>query len=119
MWYSLLDLQFPGPKEVLATVRVEEDSPWFDGHFPGDPTLPGIGQLSMVTDVIGRLAGREYALSGLGRVKFRRRVQPGEDLLIHAAAGKKQQSYSFRMTTQEKELVSSGVMQFAPIKEKE
>jgi 3-hydroxymyristoyl/3-hydroxydecanoyl-(acyl carrier protein) dehydratase len=91
----------------------------FDGHFPGDPTLPGIGQLSMVSDVIGRLAGPGYVLTGLGRVKFRRRVQPGERLQIHAVAGNNKKTYSFRMTVGDDELVSSGVMRFSPLKERE
>ncbi len=119
MWYSLLTLEFPGTDEVRASVGIKEDSPWFDGHFPGDPTLPGIGQLSMVSDVIGRLAGPGYVLTGLGRVKFRRRVQPGERLHIYAVAGNKKKSYSFRMTIGDDELVSSGVMRFSPLKERE
>ena len=113
MWYSLIDLQLSGGQEVLAKVRIDTDSPWFDGHFPGDPTLPGIGQLGMVSDAVGRLLGNEYSVIGLSRVKFRRRIGPGEILHIHAVAGKSENVYSFRLTTGDDELVSSGMMKFA------
>ena len=119
MWYSLVDLQLTGEKEVLAKVKTDAHSPWFDGHFPGDPTLPAIGQLDMISHVIGWLLGDEFSMSGLGRVKFRRRVQPGELLKIQAVAGKSENTYSFRMTTGDDELVSSGVMKFALRKERE
>jgi len=113
MWYSFVDLQLSGGQDVSATVKIDADSPWFDGHFPGDPTLPGIGQLGMVADAVGRLLGDEYCVSGLGRVKFRRRIGPGEILHIHAVVGKSENVYSFRLTTGDDELVSSGMMKFA------
>ena len=113
MWYSFIDLQLSGGQEVSAKIKIDADSPWFDGHFPGDPTLPGIGQLGMVADAVGRLLGDEYCVSGLSRVKFRRRIQPAEILNIHAVAGKSENVYSFRLTTGDDELVSSGMMKFA------
>lgn len=97
----------------MAKVKIDADSPWFDGHFPGDPTLPGIGQLSMVADAVGHLLGDEYCVIGLSRVKFRRRIQPAEILNIHAVAGKSENVYSFRLTTGDDELVSSGMIKFA------
>lgn len=113
MWYSFVDLQLSGGQDVSATVKIDADSPWFDGHFPGDPTLPGIGQLGMVADAVGRLLGDEYCVIGLSRVKFRRRIGPGEILNIHAVVGKSENVYSFRLTTENDELVSSGMMKFA------
>ena len=90
----------------------DADSPWYDGHFPGDPVLPGIGQLAMVAELIRRVTGRELAVCGLSRVKFRKRILPGEGLDIVAVAGKAENSYSFRITTGEEQLVSSGIMKF-------
>ncbi len=113
MCYTLIDIQLPGNGEVFAVIKVDADSPWFDGHFPDDPTLPGIGQLGMVADALGHLLGEEYSVSGLSRVKFRKRIGSGEILYIHAVAGKKEKSYAFRLTDGDDALVSSGVMQFA------
>ncbi|RUM39257.1 MAG: hypothetical protein DSY58_00800 [Desulfobulbus sp.] len=118
MWHKLSRIQGPAPQEITGRVSAPADSPWFDGHFPDDPTLPGIGQLAMIADVLGTCVKKQHAVSGVRRVKFRRRVRPGENLTI-TATQKKNTSYSFRMTTDADELVSSGIMTIAPIKDKE
>jgi 3-hydroxymyristoyl/3-hydroxydecanoyl-(acyl carrier protein) dehydratase len=41
------------------------DSPWFDGHFPEDPTLPGIAQLEMAVDAIRLAKNETYRLKNL------------------------------------------------------
>jgi 3-hydroxymyristoyl/3-hydroxydecanoyl-(acyl carrier protein) dehydratase len=113
MWYSLDTTQDVKTGTITATISTPDDSPWFDGHFPGDPTLPGVGQLAMVADALGCLPGKKCVVSGVRRVKFRRRVKPGEILTI-TATQQKNNSYSFRMTTGKDELVSSGSMTIAP-----
>jgi 3-hydroxymyristoyl/3-hydroxydecanoyl-(acyl carrier protein) dehydratase len=112
MWYTLSKLERNSEQELVGEVMTDADSPWYDGHFPGDPVLPGIGQLDMVAELIRHLSGRELVVNGLSRVKFRRRILPGELLVIAAAAGKAENSYSFRITTGKEQLVSSGIMKF-------
>jgi 3-hydroxymyristoyl/3-hydroxydecanoyl-(acyl carrier protein) dehydratase len=70
---------------VLADVEIEADSPWFSGHFPNEPTLPGIALLSMVSDLIRRRAAEKnecVTISGIRRVRFRLPVRPGAVLSI-------------------------------------
>lgn len=109
MWYSLETIQKSDKNILTARASVPAESPWFDGHFPGDPTLPGIGQLAMVADVLACLFEKKYVVRGVHRVKFRKRISPG-DMLRITAVQKKNNSYSFRMTTDRDELVSSGIM---------
>lgn len=74
----------PGGR-FAAEVRVAPDSPWFDGHFPGRPVLPGVAILSMVCETVRRAAleqGRPVRISGIRRVRFRRPVRPDERLSI-------------------------------------
>ena len=74
----------PGGR-FAAEVRVVPDSPWFDGHFPGRPVLPGVAILSMVCEMVRRAAlglGRPVRISGIRRVRFRRPVRPDERLSI-------------------------------------
>lgn len=96
MWYLLLDLDTPAPDEIRAGVVVNDDSPWFSGHFPDTPILPGIAQLKMVADVIARAQQRPFWISRLNRVKFKRIVKPGERLDIQVTGTGNQ--YSFRIT---------------------
>jgi 3-hydroxyacyl-[acyl-carrier-protein] dehydratase len=96
--------------EILAYIRVPPDSPWFNGHFPGEPILPGVAQIGMVFDAIRKARNRDLKLSSVRRVRFKRIIRPDDHLKIIAAPLKKEAgSYSFRILIQD-EAVCSGVM---------
>lgn len=100
--------------EIVTRVTTYAQSPWFSGHFPDNPILPGIAQLKMVADIIA--ASRkddDLHMSGLSRIKFRKIVRPGELLEIHATVGKFKDQYAFRITSSNvNEEVCSGMMLF-------
>jgi 3-hydroxymyristoyl/3-hydroxydecanoyl-(acyl carrier protein) dehydratase len=95
---------------ISADIHVPPDSPWFDGHFPGEPILPGVAQIGMVFDAIRRARNRDLKISSVRRVRFKRIIRPDDQLKIIAAPLKKEaDSYSFRILIQN-EAVCSGVM---------
>ena len=98
--------------ELAARVTTDRQSPWFSGHFPDNPILPGIAQLKMVADLIAASREDDICLTGLSRIKFRKIVRPGELLDIHATFVKIKEQYMFRITSGNDE-VCSGVMFFA------
>jgi 3-hydroxyacyl-[acyl-carrier-protein] dehydratase len=70
---------------VSAEVEIDENSPWFSGHFPNEPTLPGIALLSMVSELIRHRAAEKrerITVTGIRRVRFRLPVRPGALLSI-------------------------------------
>ena len=109
MWYSLLDLEMPAPSDIRAHVTVNDDSPWFSGHFPDHPIVPGIAQLKMVADIIARARQESLWINRLTRVKFKKIVKPGEHLEIRAEATSTTGLYSFHIT-HEMQDVCSGMM---------
>ena len=84
-WHSISYKGDGATGAVWAEACAEAGSPWFSGHFPTEPILPGIAILSMVTDAIRHYEsknGRRIRVSGIRRVRFRLPVRPGELLMI-------------------------------------
>lgn len=58
-------------------------SVFFEGHFPDDPVLPGVAQLSALVEPAALRAWPELgALRAASQVKFLRVVRPGEALSL-------------------------------------
>jgi 3-hydroxyacyl-[acyl-carrier-protein] dehydratase len=110
MWYMLEEMNRSEENEISADIHVPPDSPWFDGHFPGEPILPGVAQIGMVFDAIRKARNPNLKISSVRRVRFKRIIRPDDQLKIIAAPLKKEAgSYSFRILIQD-EVVCSGMM---------
>jgi 3-hydroxyacyl-[acyl-carrier-protein] dehydratase len=84
-WYSLLNSGSVLQNSISAKVAVPKDSPWFSGHFPGEPILPGIAELSMVFDLIKNVFSKNsknVKLISLKKIRFKYIVKPEEILDI-------------------------------------
>jgi 3-hydroxyacyl-[acyl-carrier-protein] dehydratase len=69
--------------ERAFSVRVEEESHFFLGHFPDDPILPGIALLAMVMEAVATWEQHAVSLLGLRDFRLRRVVRPGDGIDIH------------------------------------
>jgi len=109
-WYSVKRIFFAPSKEILATVTVPGNSPWFSGHFPGNPILPAIAQISIVLDMIGQAIKAPVTLKAFSRVKFRRIILPDEEMDITASeSADTPDNYSFKITVKS-EVACKGMM---------
>ncbi len=95
----------PGEK-VIALKNVTINEPFFQGHFPGDPVMPGV----LIVEAMGQ-AGAVLAANSLppekkgtliyfmsmDNVKFRKPVVPG-DQLIFEMQFLKQRAKAFKMS---------------------
>jgi len=79
-------------KRVVGIKNVTFNEEFFQGHFPGNPVMPGVLVLEAMAQVsafglLGVVPDRERKLlylSGVDRCKFRRPVVPGDQLRIDA-----------------------------------
>jgi 3-hydroxyacyl-[acyl-carrier-protein] dehydratase len=109
-WYSILGLQASDDDQMILDAEVLPDSPWFGGHFPENPILPGIAQLEMAIDAIRLVGKRNLSVTGFRKVRFKRVIRPGEKLKVIATPRKSQEgSYAFRILVED-ELACNGVL---------
>ena len=104
MEYIVTDFSAAPPVVVTAECAVLADSPWFSGHFPGNPILPGVAQLEMVMAALARVSGKNLYVARLGRVKFKSVVCPGENLRIEARAGAETGAFTFSIHADDREV---------------
>ncbi len=73
-------------QRIIAIKAVSMNEPFFQGHFPGRPIMPGVLQVEALAQAAGVLAVESLGLAGSGKlvyfmsidgVKFRRPVEPG------------------------------------------
>jgi UDP-3-O-[3-hydroxymyristoyl] N-acetylglucosamine deacetylase/3-hydroxyacyl-[acyl-carrier-protein] dehydratase len=85
-------LRFDGETKCIGVKSVSINEPFFAGHFPGHPVMPGVLQIEAMAQVASILM-LKLTKSGSGRlgyfvsadeVKFRKPVYPGDTLVISA-----------------------------------
>ena len=109
-WYSLTNIKCSDEGEISADIKIKPDSPWFSGHFPGDPILPGIAQLAMVFDAIKHRIHDDLKISVVRRVRFKQVVKPKDELTLTVQPISEHPfSYSFKIMLKY-EVVCTGTM---------
>ena len=61
--------------------------PFFAGHFPGDPLVPGViltEALAQTAGIAGGGEGRAFRLTAIKSMKFPSSVHPHDEILLHA-----------------------------------
>jgi len=80
----------PG-KKAVAIKNISINEPFFQGHFPGNPIMPGVlivEALAQTACVAGLLLeenkGKLGVFTGIDSMKFRKQVVPGDTLKLEA-----------------------------------
>lgn len=73
------------PEEVTGEMTIAADHPALDGHFPGDPTVPGAVLLDEAIAVVEKLCGRR--VSGVSQAKFVSALRGGETVIVQVKTG--------------------------------
>jgi 3-hydroxyacyl-[acyl-carrier-protein] dehydratase len=92
--FLLIDrvLDFEKDKRLLAIKNVTYNEPYFNGHFPIRPVMPGVLIVEAMAQATGLLAMESdpetvsetsiYLFVGIDKARFKRPVEPGDQLRI-------------------------------------
>lgn len=114
------------PGEYLNALKnVTANEPFFQGHFPQRPVMPGVIILEAMAQATGLLAFATagtpdddtlYYLVGIDKARFRRPVAPGDQLVLKATLNQTRRNiWMFGARAEvDGELVASAEMMCAP-----
>ena len=87
-----LEVEVPGEKGV-GTKNVTMNEEFFQGHFPGNPVMPGVLQVEAMAQTAGAIVisaienfaenKKSVLFMSIDGVKFRKPVKPGDQLKMH------------------------------------
>jgi len=83
-------LELEREKSITGLKNVSMGEPFFQGHFPGEPVMPGVLILEGMAQVGAVLAylstepveGQLVYFAGLDKVRFRKVVRPGDQIIF-------------------------------------
>ena len=89
---------------IVGIKNVSANEPFFQGHFPNDPIMPGVLILEamaqtggiLVFTVFPQYRHKTFYFAGLDKVRFRKPVRPGDQLVMKVKL-QKQRSGFFKM----------------------
>ncbi|MBN2813970.1 MAG: hypothetical protein JXQ80_07815 [Bacteroidales bacterium] len=62
--------------KVTARISLNRGHNIFEGHFPGNPILPGVCTVQIALELLEKLTGRELRLAKAGNIKYLGFVNP-------------------------------------------
>lgn len=84
-------IEMDGDRRAVGIKNVTMNEPFFQGHYPGTPVMPGVLIVEAMSQLSGLLLSRKLEHSGkiplllsLDKVKLRRPVVPGDQLVMEA-----------------------------------
>ena len=106
-------------KSIEAIKNVSFNEPFFNGHFPGYPVMPGVLILEALAQASGLLVFKTpslcppneslYLFVGIDKARFKRPVVPGDQINLNVEMTKSKQGFAVfnAVATVENEVVAS------------
>jgi beta-hydroxyacyl-ACP dehydratase FabZ len=95
-------VEIDGDQRIVGLKNVTANEGFFQGHFPNHPVMPGVliceamAQVAAILAYVSRGNGTGeniFVLTGLDRVKFKRPVEPGDQLRLELTCLKRRGTF--------------------------
>ncbi len=119
----VVDLDVADTKTIRAYKNVSINEPFFNGHFPEHPIMPGVLIIEAMAQAAGILGfkmldvkpadGTLYYFVGSDKLRFRQPVTPGDQLILEATFISSKRSiwkFSCRASVDGKEVCSAEII---------
>lgn len=89
--FALVDriIEYVPGERAVGIKNVTFNEPYFPGHIPGRPIMPGVLMVESMAQVGGviltqlpGMKGKFFAFAGIDKARFRRQVVPGDQLVM-------------------------------------
>ena len=88
----VLSLELEPEKRLIGVKNVSKNEAYFEGHFPGNPVMPGVLIIESMAQAAGMLANLDAELAGkrgelyylvkVDKARFSKTVVPGDQLIL-------------------------------------
>ena len=73
--YTIEDLKNT-ESEIIAGIKLNANHEIFDGHFPGNPIMPGVCMMQIIKEITEKVLGESLFLQTSTNIKFMAKINP-------------------------------------------
>ncbi len=75
-FYTIVELDYNDKENVKAIIDLNKEHEVYEGHFPGNPVVPGVCLTQLIKEVMENVEGMDLSLIYASNIKFLAVVNP-------------------------------------------
>ncbi len=75
-FYTIVELDYSDKENVKAIIDLNKDHEVYEGHFPGNPVVPGVCLTQLIKEIMESVKDKELSLVYASNIKFMAVVNP-------------------------------------------
>lgn len=79
--YTVLDLE-QNDNTAVANIKLNREHKIFEGHFPGNPVMPGVCMIQIIKELTEKAVGKSLFLNTSSNVKFMAIINPEKNDIL-------------------------------------